>query len=424
MRDRRAAERRLHRPVARRRARPAARPRPAASASTASSRSRPFCQVSRLTTPNSGASGSAARPRRACRAALLAARAGQVLGGEPRRGISLSVAGSQTVIVDAVEDAAQPIRRAAAAARPGPCRLPACGFRRVGRRDRGDPVGEAQPGLQVADVAVIFDAVDAERPRRQAERGQQRRPGTGPGRRGCARSSPCRAARPAVVVQIGRRQPGLPVMRVHDRRGCHAGSRPRRDAGADPRQRGEAQRVVGPVAAVRADIGVARRARTDAARRAPAGRARAAVPRSSRAGPPNRSVERRATAPRAAQRLRSQRDSRAPGCVTSTSSRRQRRGRAPTTSAKAAGLHQRKDFGGDRQDIDRGHQCPARSIIGWVIRQIPARCGGTARRRPPGPRRPPGRPGSRTPRSTITLRSRAPRPISASGRITACSTCA
>ena len=40
-----------------------------------SSRSSPFCQLSRLTTPNSGAAGSGSSPRRVCRASLLAARA-------------------------------------------------------------------------------------------------------------------------------------------------------------------------------------------------------------------------------------------------------------------------------------------------------------------------------------------------------------
>ena len=35
---------------------------------------------------------------------------------------------------------------------------------RIGRRDGGDAVGELQAGLQEADAAVIFDAVDRRAP--------------------------------------------------------------------------------------------------------------------------------------------------------------------------------------------------------------------------------------------------------------------
>ncbi len=77
----------------------------------ASSRSRPFCQVSRLTTPNSSASGVAGEAEPACSAALLSARAGELVRGKGR--------GDQRVgfrvpdlRVDAVEDAGDVVRRA------------------------------------------------------------------------------------------------------------------------------------------------------------------------------------------------------------------------------------------------------------------------------------------------------------------------
>ena len=119
-------------------------------------------------------------------------------------------------------------------------------FRRVGRRHRRDAVGQLEPGLQIADRPVVLDAVDRVRVRRQAERGEQ-----------VARELALErqvvhghhGARPrfAAIVQIGGRQAGLPVVRVHDigdelRHCAMANGRGR------ARKRGEAKRVVRPIA--------------------------------------------------------------------------------------------------------------------------------------------------------------------------------
>ena len=46
-------------------------------------------------------------------------------------------------------------------------------LRRIGWGYRGDTVGELQPGLQIADTAVVLDALDGERLGGQAEKRQQ-----------------------------------------------------------------------------------------------------------------------------------------------------------------------------------------------------------------------------------------------------------
>ena len=63
--------------------------------------------------------------------------------------------------------------------------------------------------------------------------------------------------RAAVVMEIGRRERGLPVVGMNDF-GDETLDRAAADVGADARQRGEALGVVGPVEAVGAEIGIAR----------------------------------------------------------------------------------------------------------------------------------------------------------------------
>ena len=91
--------------------------------------------------------------------------------------------------------------------------------------------------------------------------------------------------RAAVVMQIDRRQRGLPIVGVNDV-GRVAGDPAFGQVGADPRQRGEAMGVVAPVAPVRAEIGIAGTLEEVGASSTNSSRpaARAA---STRAGPPN-----------------------------------------------------------------------------------------------------------------------------------------
>ena len=120
---------------------------------------------------------------------------------------------------------------------------------RIGRRDRRDAFRDLQACLQEADRSVIFDTVNREGLRRQAERiehfmrklalvGQimNRHHGGGPGAAG--------------IVQIGRCQSRLPIMGVHDIRHERGNGAPA-DFGRDPRKCCEAHAVVGPILAVR-----------------------------------------------------------------------------------------------------------------------------------------------------------------------------
>ena len=201
--------------------------------------------------------------------------------------------------------------------------------RGIGRRDRGDAVGELQAGLQIADAAEIFDAVDA-----QARGGRPSVPKIEAGKwpwnaRLCTVITVPGAA--AAVMQIGGQQRRLPVVRVHDFRPRRPATR-RADIGADARQGGEAPGVVGPVVPVGSEVRIARPVRTDAARRARTDRGPAAVP----AQQPRRAAEqigdRRAPAPRRRAR-RAPPDSRGPGCAPRRLRAPARRGSAPTTSA-------------------------------------------------------------------------------------------
>ena len=179
---------RFQRRARRSRARQAARRRQAASGSAASSRSIPFCADSRLITPNSSFAGSRRRPNRSCSAALFAARrAGRSASNVAAR--YGSCAGFHTVVSMPLRmPDSTSARVAQQAVEPHAARRRA-DLRRIGRRYRGDPVGELQPGLQVADRAVVLDALDGEAPPPAGRATPAGRPETAPGRRDCAPSS-------------------------------------------------------------------------------------------------------------------------------------------------------------------------------------------------------------------------------------------
>ena len=150
-----------------------------------------------------------------------------------------------------------------------------------------------------------------------------------------------------------------------------AGTQPSADVGrGHATARRSAAAVVGPVPPVGAEIGTARRGRRDAARRGRGGRARRRSPASSRARAAEQVVESSSTVAASLEPAPAPPDSRAAACASRRHAAASAAGRAPATSARPAGLDQREDFRGDGQDL-QAHQSPSRSIIGWVIRQMP-----------------------------------------------------
>ena len=113
-------------------------------------------------------------------------------------------------------------------------------LRGVGRRHRGDAVGKREPRFEIADRAVIFDAVDRVGVRRQADPSRRSSRGNWPwnDRLCTVITVPGRGAPP--IVEQRRHEARLPVVRVHDvgreaRDGAAARSRRRRAASAAKR---------------------------------------------------------------------------------------------------------------------------------------------------------------------------------------------
>ncbi len=250
----------------------------------------PFCQVSRLTTPKSGAVGSASRPQPRLQRRLVRGARGEALaskrGGEVRVASPGSRRSSSMPLQDAGEHAGalaqQPVEAHA--------ELRRADLRGVGRRDGGDAVGEREPGLQEADGAVVLDAVERRAPAAAGRAAASSAPGTGPGRRGCAPSSPCAgAARPG---SAGRRARARPASRARGR--CRAARRRRRRRRSPPRtapSAREAQRRCRASPRRRRRRRGCRAGRRGAARRATSRSSPAARAASSRAGPPQRSAK-------------------------------------------------------------------------------------------------------------------------------------
>ena len=119
---------------------------------------------------------------------------------------------------------------------------------RVGRAHGGDRVAEVHAGLQQADVIPELQPVDGEQIPAQAEARQPRLVDDALIRQVVDREhrrhrAERRVAR-EVLAQIRRRQPGLPVVGVHD---VDRRRLPRRPLERGDDQEGEAQRVVGEV---------------------------------------------------------------------------------------------------------------------------------------------------------------------------------
>ena len=75
--------------------------------------------------------------------------------------------------IDAVEDARQHVGAGSEQTVETHAAVGCSDLCRIGGRYRGDPVGELQSGLQEADAAVVFDALDGERIRRKPEMPQE-----------------------------------------------------------------------------------------------------------------------------------------------------------------------------------------------------------------------------------------------------------
>ena len=238
-------------------------------------------------------------------------------------------------------------------------------FLRIGRRDRRDAVGELQPRLEESDSAVIFDAVDGEGLRRQAEGGEDL--GGKLALEGEVMHGHHRAgARAPAVLQISGGEARLPVVGVDDLR-REARDEALAERGADFRERREAKSVVHEVAAVRSGIG-------------------AAVAVIEVRGVEHEKIERAGAADEhaggAAEQILEFRDGlglfqrRQHRAVAGAERAQrdlfgeQRAGQGAGDVGEAAGLDQRIDFGRDRKRDDRFHD-ESRSIIGWVTRQTP-----------------------------------------------------
>ena len=126
----------------------------------------------------------------------------------------------------------------------------------VGRADGGDRGRVREPGLEEADAAEILDPVEREGLRRQLEPAEDRRPGSGPGRRGCGWS--CTDGRADARSSAGRPASAPPASRGRAR--GRAGTRAAR------RRRSRRRRATAPRSAASCRASRRRRAEVGAAR--------------------------------------------------------------------------------------------------------------------------------------------------------------
>ena len=167
--------------------------------------------------------------------------------------------------------------------------------------------------------------------------------------------------------EVGGGETGLPVVAV-DQVGPPVADAAEADVGGDPREQAVAAVIVRPVAAVRAEIGVAGagvEVRRIQDQEVEAGGAAGQEPHRPAHG--FGEVDRTAALAfqpgedgGVARHQRAHLDA----------ERRQRTRQGAGDVGEAAGLDQREELGGDRQDA-HGRQPPSRSIIGWVIRTVP-----------------------------------------------------
>ena len=216
--------------------------------------------------------------------------------------------------------------------------------------------------LHEADAAVILDAIDGESRLGQAESGKDRW-------REIALESEVvdghhRLRRRLLgVVQKDRREAGMPIVCVDDV-GGEGGDLAGADIGGGAPERGKTLPVVGPVVAVRAEIGIARP--VEEVRRihhdeAEAGRLAGDQPRLAPEEPGVAMHGLRLLERRHDRGIARHHDAHVDVV------RLQRRGKRADDIGEAAGLDQRKNLGGDGEDGDHSMLL----IIIWVMRQTP-----------------------------------------------------
>ena len=356
-------------------------------------------------TPSRNASGASGRSKRRLQRCLI--------GRTPAKPIDAEGCGDARIgrgipdrDVDAVEDAAQHIRPRAQQSIEPHARIRLLDFDRIGRRNRGDAIGELQPGFQEPDRAIIFDPVNGEGFGRQSDIAQhlpRKLPLIGEIVNGHDRAWP----RPLAVVQKGVGQSGLPIVGVHDiGHKCRDGALA--DFGGGSPQRRETNGVVGPVGAVRRDIGVSgtrKKMRRVEYEQVKVGRGTAENTR----GSPVKFRQAKHFV-RLTQRVQHIRISRHHGARLDPFRLQSLRQRAGHIS-EAAGLDEGIDLRGDRKHA-KGLHADSLSIIGWVIRQMPCsvRRNRLASRSGSSPTTSPS--GIRTPRSITTFFNRVPRAAS------------
>ena len=198
-------------------------------------------------------------------------------------------------------------------------------------------------------------ALDLEGRRRQAELVDAGRVGTGPGRRGCARSARWPGRGPPAKREIGRRR-GRPASRGRARRsGRQSPSGPRPISAATRQSSAEAAVIVRPVAAVRPEIGIARPRVEMRGVERPAGRGRAPSGRAA-AGRRRRTASPSAR-PRSAPRRAAPAppDSPAAACAPRRPSGASAPGSAPATSARPPVLTSGKSSEATERTRSRPH---------------------------------------------------------------------
>ena len=164
-------------------------PPPSSAGSAESSRSMPFCDVSRLIDTEQQPWGSRRRPI-APAEPPCSRHARQPVDIERRCEMRIARR-IPHVCLDAVENAGQNVgARAQQAIHPHATRR-GTDLRGIGGRDSGNPVGKPQSGLQISDIAIVFDALDVNASAGKPERGNR-----------CAGNRPWKA-RLWIVITVG-----------------------------------------------------------------------------------------------------------------------------------------------------------------------------------------------------------------------------
>ncbi len=303
--------------------------------------------------------------------------------------------GIPRAVVDAVQDARHPVGTVAQQSVEAATELGAENLAGVCGTHRRDEVAALQPALQEGQHPVELDTVQRERSLGEPQRAEhvgrevalEREVVDGDHRGG--------ALVPVQVAQIGRSERGLPVVAVEHLRDPVDRRSRRRDKRGNAAEQPEAQRVVGPVAALRVEVGIAfareglgrleqQHAQSVGQRGLPQRRCRQGSARG---------VDPRELATPAERRH--QRRIRRHQHADVAARRHQRTRQRSGDVAEAAGLHPRRDLRNREQDSHRRHPRGTACRVATTSTSAPSRNGGSGARRR-------DRPGSGTPSSRTT----------------------